>query len=509
MVTKTTDPRTDILRLFHGLPLEQRADFWKRMGRFPIGEGLSAVEALTAELVADEFRTEYVPIDSICPSPENDELYGAIEHDEQMDALAISIDNRGLRDPILISEDNYIISGHRRYYACCWLELEEVAVRREPFRRDDNLEDWPKLLAEFNCQRVKTAGMLLREALMRHSDSDPSELLAEHRLASIQVDATFSEVEGVKYSGAITEKKRPFLVAAQKAVDELKKFWPLTVRQVHYRLLNNPPLITTPKRSQFEVEHYRYRNDKTSYQALIKLLSQARYAGEIPANCIDDPTRPKWAHNGFRSLAHFLDSEMANFLTGYHRHRQLDQPRHIEMLGEKNTLAGIVRPICRDYGIPLTLGRGYASYPVWRDMAARFKESGKAAMTLIIASDYDPEGLDLADDAIRSLRDMWMIRVDYHRVSVTAEQIAELDLSEDFNPAKETSSRLESFIRKSGGTKTWELESLPPEYLQEQVRAAIEANMDMAIYQQTVDQEREDVIELARIRAEIVSDFNL
>lgn len=455
-----------------------------------------------------DYTVEMVPIVSVFPSPENDDIYGEITIDTEMEALISSIRSRGLEEPLIVASDDYVISGHRRHFACDYLGMDEIPVRRKKYARRDNLEQWPKILAEFNPQRIKTAGMLLREALLRHADDDPRALLREHELASVKVDANFTEVTGFKSVLTVSEKKAEFLAAVQKIVEDMREFWPLTVRQIHYQLLNIPPLISKPKRSKFDLERYRYRNDKSSYKALVKLLIQARYGRDVPMDCIDDPTRPKFPNRGFRNLGEFISAEMQGFLCGYHRDRQLDQPRHIEMLGEKSTLVGIIGPICRQYYVPLTLARGYASIPVWRDIAARFHASGKSAMTLIIASDWDPEGLDLAKDAIRSLRDQWSVPVEYHRVGVTREQIDELGIADDFNPAKVESSRFDAFVGETGDKRTWEMEALPPRYLQDQVRAAIEANMDMPLYQSCIDNEQTEADELARIRAEIVSDLS-
>ena len=44
--------------------------------------------------------------------------------------------------------------------------------------------------------------------------------------------------------------------------ENLRDYWPLSIRQIHYKLLNDPPLKQTPKRSKFDVEYYRYANDK-------------------------------------------------------------------------------------------------------------------------------------------------------------------------------------------------------------------------------------------------------
>ena len=383
-----------------------------------------------------------------------------------------------------------------------------VPIRRKPFTRLSRLFEWPTILTEYNPQRIKSVGSLLKESLLRHAGDDAWSLLKNRDDISCRGDAEFIDVEGTKTVRTISEKKQEFLEAVKKVVFDLKPFWPVTIRQVHYNLLNNPPLITTPKRSKFDCEHYRYRNDSTSYDALIELLKPARYERHIPMHCIDDPTRPRFIWNGYSSLASFVETEMENFLCGYHYNRQLDQPRHIEVFGEKNTLIQILKPVCSEFYVPLSLGRGYCSLPVWLDIANRFKKSGKKAMTLIVCSDYDPEGLDLGDDAIRTLRDLWGIPVDYHRVAVNREQIDDLGIAEDFNPAKESSSRFNAFVERTGGEETWELEALPPQYLQDLVREAILENMDGEIYEGTVDREENDAEELQRIRLEIVDSFN-
>lgn len=268
-------------------------------------------------------------------------------------------------------------------------------------------------------------------------------------------------------------------------------------------------LTAKPERSKHGTEHYRYKNDVSSYKALGRLLGTARYIGNVDIDAIDDPTRPMFHDRGFNNASEYAEQEVRNLLTGYHRDRQVDQPRHIEALIEKNTLITIVKPICREYYIPLSASRGYASIPLWRDMARRFKRSGKSAMSLIVASDLDPEGMDLADDAIRTLRGIWGIPVEYHRVGVNREQVDELGLAEDFNPAKVTSSRYKAYVEENGDNRTWELEAVPPNVIETEFRKSVEANMDMDIYRQTIEAEQSDVAEIARIRAEIVGSLGL
>lgn len=460
----------------------------------------------------ERYTVTDVPIDEIKPSPENDDIYGEIGHDDQMDALVDSIKKRGLGEPLILTNDMYILSGHRRFFAVKhlvamkYLEWKSVPCRvHVDIRREGNAE-YHRDLAEYNPQRIKGVGSLLKEALLRDTSDCPYDALEDYDAALRETDVDFMTIEGAKLVPAITDKKQPFLEACQKVVTDMRDYWPLSVRQIHYNLLNDPPLKLSPKRSKFSSDHYRYKNDPGSYDALVEILRQARYHGKISMSAIDDPTRPQVTHKGYRNSNEFIRHEVEYFLSGYHRNRQQDQPRHVELFGEKSTLMTMLRRIAKEYYVPLSLGRGFCSTPVYRDMAQRFKESGKDSMVLVIISDFDPEGLELADDAIRTLRDLWGLPIEGHRVAIIQDQIDELGLHEDFNPAKESSSRYQKFLERTGGdTRTWEVEALPPDYLMEEVKSAIEANLDMGIFDWVVKQEAADIDTIYDVRQTIAS----
>lgn len=50
--------------------------------------------------LSNRYAVEFMPIDDIYPSPENDEIYGKVEHDNQMDDLIESIREHGLEEPL-------------------------------------------------------------------------------------------------------------------------------------------------------------------------------------------------------------------------------------------------------------------------------------------------------------------------------------------------------------------------------------------------------------------------
>ena len=58
----------------------------------------------TAKGKLDRYAVKLVPIDSIKPSPENEDIYGAIELDTAMENLIDSIRRKGLEPHLPVSE---------------------------------------------------------------------------------------------------------------------------------------------------------------------------------------------------------------------------------------------------------------------------------------------------------------------------------------------------------------------------------------------------------------------
>ena len=106
------------------------------------------------------------PIGAIRPAPENDDIYRAISFDDVADLMR-SIREHGVQEPLLVSCDGFIISGHRRWKAANFIDLAEAPVRVHPVSRQEAPEEFLKLLVECNNQRIKGADVLLAEAVIK------------------------------------------------------------------------------------------------------------------------------------------------------------------------------------------------------------------------------------------------------------------------------------------------------------------------------------------------------
>ena len=446
-----------------------------------------------------EFKLVSIRVDEIMPSPENLDIYRpVVETDPEIVALADSIRAHGIQEPLVITLDHYILSGHRRHMAARLAGLREVPCRILPFRRADDLDRYVTQLREYNRQRVKTREELLKEAAI---DVDPEaayQQLSEYRTADSKKHLKGRiKIEGEKKRAEISLAKAPMLGAVKKIIFDNEDHWPLSVRQVHYMALNDPPLRHASKPDSI------YRNDRPSYAALCDLLVRARLLGIIPWDAISDDTRPVETWRIFQNIQPYVTEELKQFCNTYWRDLMQSQPDHIEIVGEKNTLKGTIHRTSYQFTIPYTLGRGYCSLDPRYEMAERYRNSGKQKLIVLMLGDFDPEGEDICHSFARSMRDDFGIaNIEALKVGLTAPQTKKYRLPKKMT-AKESSARREKFVEKHG-ENVWEIEALPPATLQEILTDAIESVIDLDAYNHEVMEERKDAAVLEANRRVVI-----
>jgi ParB/RepB/Spo0J family partition protein len=127
---------------------------------------------------------KFRPLTSIKPAPENDAIYAPIAWDDpSIQDLARSIKENGVKEPLLISKDGYIISGHRRRIAAMLAGLEYVPVTVSPISRAKNPKEFIALLVTMNAQRVKTTSDLVHETIVKLDPKDAHQQIKNKRWA--------------------------------------------------------------------------------------------------------------------------------------------------------------------------------------------------------------------------------------------------------------------------------------------------------------------------------------
>jgi hypothetical protein len=442
-------------------------------------------------------RLVSIPLNQITPSYVNSQIYRPIDpNDPEIVAMAESIRKHGLREPIVVTTDHVIISGHRRYTACARLKLRSVPCRIELIHSTD--ERFEVLLRESNRQRVKTLPEIVRENLIDMNPDSAYQALLEERILATQVSGDFLVLGARRKRPKIGIVKMPMLKAIQDIVFSKKAYWPLSDREIHYDLLNDPPIMNTA------IAGSRYQNLLACYKNLTKVLTQARLEGKIPFAAIADKTRTVITWNIHQHVGTFVGAQLDDFLKGYWRDLLQSQPNQIEIVGEKNTIEGTIRPVASKYCVPYTIGRGYASLDPRKRMADRFRQSGKHTLILLFLSDFDPEGHDIPDSFAKSMRDDFGItQIKVKKVCLTYKQVMERDFARTFD-MKTKGSRYKKFIATyPDHPYGHELEAIPTEERAGLLEDAIKEVLDLDAYNRELHAERSDAAKLAALRAAV------
>jgi ParB-like nuclease family protein len=439
-------------------------------------------------------------LNEITPSPENQQLYRPVTPDDaETIALAESIRERGVLEPLVISADNYIVSGHRRHCAARLAGLAKVPCRVDDVRRGDGekaSDEFLALLREHNRQRIKTRDELLREAVIGIDPQKAHRNLTAYRKRKAKVRVETIQIREGTRRKEISPAKQAFLAAVQTIIFSLEEFWPLSLRQIHYGLLNDPPLMHSQKPGST------YRNDLRCYHSLCDLVTRARHEGSIDYEVIDDPTRPVTVWQVHRNLSSYYQVEMKDLLNGYWRDLMQSQPNYIEIVAEKNTLQSVLRPVAAKFCIPFTVGRGQCSTRPLYNIAQRYEASGKEKLIILAVSDLDPDGDAIAHSLGQRLRDDFNVGdTDVIKCALTMKQVRALRLPQKYERAKTGSSNYQRYVEDYGTDFVWELEAVAPKVLQKLLTDAIDSLIDRRAFNAEVASERADAAHNAGVRA--------
>lgn len=219
----------------------------------------------------------------------------------------------------------------------------------------------------------------------------------------------------------------------------------LTVRQLFYQLVSRAIIENTEK----------------SYKNVASIVNDARIAGLIDWDAIEDRTR------SFSGRARWQTPQ--DIFTGaakqYHTDPWATQEERVFLIVEKEALSGVFGRLCHQYDIPLLAARGYPSASVVREFAETTLNGNRDVkeITLLHFGDHDPSGIDMTRD-LEERFDLFSgyARFKLKRLALNFNQIEEL--SPPPNPAKTTDSRFANYRRRYGES-SWELDALPPDVL--------------------------------------------
>jgi hypothetical protein len=225
----------------------------------------------------------------------------------------------------------------------------------------------------------------------------------------------------------------------------------LTLRQLYYQLVSRDLIPNTIK----------------SYKNLGSVVNDARLAGLIDWNAIEDRTR------NLCSVAHWDGPQdiVETCAQQFSIDLWEDQDNYVEVWIEKEALLGVIERICRKLDVPYFACRGYVSQSEMWGAAQRIlqrEECGKRA-TIIHLGDHDPSGIDMTRDIEERLR-LFGTDASIQRIALTMDQVEEYGPPP--NPAKTTDARYQGYVNIYGD-ESWELDALEPKIITSLITEAI------------------------------------
>ena len=254
----------------------------------------------------------------------------------------------------------------------------------------------------------------------------------------------------------------------------------LSLRQLYYQLV---------ARDYIE-------NSVKSYKRTGDLVSNARLAGLLDWEMIEDRGRETVANSHWTSPASILRSAAYSFKMD----RWKGQENYVEVFVEKDALSGILLPVCRQLDVSLTANKGYSSSSAMYEASKRLLDAALQGRNvhIIYLGDHDPSGIDMTRDIRERFALFTREDVDFelHRLALNWDQVEMWSPPE--NPAKETDSRYEAYVGKFGES-SWELDAVEPATLAGLVRDQVDELIDQEPWLEVERQERRYKDELEKL----------
>ena len=292
--------------------------------------------------------------------------------------------------------------------------------------------------------------------------------------------------------GGWTAKAVEYLRQVQRILEELRDYWPLTLRQVYYQLV-----------AALVVE-----NSRSAYQKLSRILTKARLDDLVAWDALEDRARSTLDSAGWWDKSQFIDAHLNHFLSDYRRDLLQSQPVALEVWVEKDALSRVCHQAAFDYCVPVIVARGFSSVSYVNECRNRVEnnaEDGKRTLILYFG-ELDPSGWEMLPSMLETLQVEMDLgdSIEGIRCALTPGQVDAYSLPQSIDAMKDTDTRTPKFkamLRQEGypDTLAVELDALPPATLEALVREAIEKNLALSKFEaekRTEEAERNALQEL-------------
>lgn len=276
--------------------------------------------------------------------------------------------------------------------------------------------------------------------------------------------------------------------AVEIIADYQEQGFTLTLRQLYYQFVSRDILP----------------NRQSEYKRLGSIVNDARLAGLIDWDAIEDRTRNVRTVNSWDSPEEIIATSAAQ----YKEDLWLGQKARPEIWIEKDALIGVIEPVCSKYRVPFYACRGYSSQSEQYRAGKRFESQIAQGLLPVVIhlGDHDPSGVDMTRDNRDRLAMFAYQDVDLVRLALNFDQIEEYGPPP--NPAKESDSRSTGYIEQYGES-SWELDALDPRVIDGLISTALDELIDKRKWKaaQKGEAERRDFLQSVSDNWEDVAEF--
>lgn len=229
-------------------------------------------------------------------------------------------------------------------------------------------------------------------------------------------------------------------------------------------------------------------NKVSEYKRVASIISDARVAGLIDWNAIEDRVRLLREIPTYATPNSFVRSQVDQ----YAEHIWYNQPVYCEVWIEKEALVGVIERSCVRYRVPFFACRGFASQSSLYEAGARLKAKIDEGREVVIfhLGDHDPTGLDMTrdNDERTNMFARTLAGVRVNRIGLNMDQIERFNLPPD--PMKIVDSRASDYTDRYGDC-SWELDALPSNEIERLVVSSIEGVINKASFDKALTAEAE------------------
>lgn len=267
------------------------------------------------------------------------------------------------------------------------------------------------------------------------------------------------------------------LVVIQQAnaiIDEYQRQgFTLTLRQLYYQFVARD-LIP---------------NKQTEYDRLGSIINDARLAGLIDWDAIEDRTRFLRSYTTHHDPAAALRAVSRRYIEDLWD----SQTTRMEVWIEKDALIGVIEPVCGRWRIPYFACRGYTSQSELYSAGKRLADYIDRGQNVVVLhlGDHDPSGIDMTRDNRERVHmfaagelfmddepdERYLENIEFRRMALNMDQIRRYRPPP--NPAKESDSRHGQYVEQFNTRSSWELDALDPSVIDQIIETEVQAEVDI------------------------------